>query len=240
MQPHKLTDTDLEELDQFLLSDQVSEESMLLSALDGYLTAIVTGPSNLMPSQWLPGVWDGQGDEFAPEFDSMEQANRILGLILGHMNDIIAVQQAHDGVIEPIFEYTQYPGDSHEYTDAEMWAHGFVQGMLLDWDSWKVVLDDANGKQWLTPILLLGKEEASPEEEAQVRWPAQREEFAKQIPFAVQQIYRFLLPYRHAIAERTVAKTIQRTVPKVGRNDPCPCGSGKKCKKCCGAAAGVH
>ena len=25
-----------------------------------------------------------------------------------------------------------------------------------------------------------------------------------------------------------------RTTPKVGRNDPCPCGSGKKYKKCCG------
>src|SRR6185437_11046735 len=30
-------------------------------------------------------------------------------------------------------------------------------------------------------------------------------------------------------------KTIVREVPKVGRNDPCPCGSGKKYKKCCGA-----
>jgi preprotein translocase subunit SecA len=28
-----------------------------------------------------------------------------------------------------------------------------------------------------------------------------------------------------------------RVMPKVGRNDPCPCGSGKKYKKCCGAAA---
>ena len=28
-----------------------------------------------------------------------------------------------------------------------------------------------------------------------------------------------------------------RTAPKVGRNEPCPCGSGKKYKKCCGAAA---
>jgi preprotein translocase subunit SecA len=25
-----------------------------------------------------------------------------------------------------------------------------------------------------------------------------------------------------------------RTGPKVGRNDPCPCGSGKKYKQCCG------
>ena len=31
--------------------------------------------------------------------------------------------------------------------------------------------------------------------------------------------------------------TRPRTVEKVGRNDPCPCGSGKKYKKCCGAAA---
>ncbi len=32
-------------------------------------------------------------------------------------------------------------------------------------------------------------------------------------------------------------ETIQRQAPKVGRNDPCPCGSGKKYKKCHGAAA---
>jgi hypothetical protein len=30
------------------------------------------------------------------------------------------------------------------------------------------------------------------------------------------------------------AETYRRDVPKIGRNDPCPCGSGKKYKKCCG------
>jgi preprotein translocase subunit SecA len=34
-----------------------------------------------------------------------------------------------------------------------------------------------------------------------------------------------------------VIKTVRREEPKVGRNDPCPCGSGKKYKKCHGAAA---
>ncbi len=29
-------------------------------------------------------------------------------------------------------------------------------------------------------------------------------------------------------------RTVMRIQPKVGRNDPCPCGSGKKYKKCCG------
>ena len=30
------------------------------------------------------------------------------------------------------------------------------------------------------------------------------------------------------------SKTVRRDQPKVGRNDPCPCGSGKKYKHCCG------
>ena len=34
-----------------------------------------------------------------------------------------------------------------------------------------------------------------------------------------------------------IIKTVRREEPKVGRNDPCPCGSGKKYKKCHGAAA---
>lgn len=34
---------------------------------------------------------------------------------------------------------------------------------------------------------------------------------------------------------KTLRKPVQRTEPKVGRNDPCGCGSGKKYKKCCGA-----
>jgi uncharacterized protein YecA (UPF0149 family) len=36
--------------------------------------------------------------------------------------------------------------------------------------------------------------------------------------------------------EGAKVKTIVREAPKIGRNDPCPCGSGKKYKKCCGAA----
>ena len=38
-------------------------------------------------------------------------------------------------------------------------------------------------------------------------------------------------------AEYPKAAPVQRAQPKVGRNEPCPCGSGKKHKKCCGAGA---
>jgi preprotein translocase subunit SecA len=37
------------------------------------------------------------------------------------------------------------------------------------------------------------------------------------------------------LATATTVKTIVNEQPKIGRNDPCPCGSGKKYKKCCGA-----
>lgn len=37
----------------------------------------------------------------------------------------------------------------------------------------------------------------------------------------------------------TPQTTIRRSAPKIGRNDPCSCGSGKKFKKCCEKAQGV-
>ena len=39
-----------------------------------------------------------------------------------------------------------------------------------------------------------------------------------------------------AVSSRSESENqqIRRTTPKIGRNDPCPCGSGKKYKNCCG------
>src|ERR1039457_7733853 len=47
--------------------------------------------------------------------------------------------------------------------------------------------------------------------------------------------YRYFRSHRQV---RPSAHTIEprRGTPKVGRNDPCPCGSGKKYKECCGGA----
>ena len=39
---------------------------------------------------------------------------------------------------------------------------------------------------------------------------------------------------KEIVKEFKQSKTVRRDVPKVGRNDPCPCGSGKKYKHCCG------
>jgi uncharacterized protein len=59
-----------------------------------------------------------------------------------------------------------------------------------------------------------------------------REHWTEQIGSTVAVIYRHFLAYRSG--GRPGSKTIIRPEPKVGRNEPCPCGSGKKYKKCCG------
>ncbi|PWB46887.1 MAG: hypothetical protein C3F18_12285, partial [Nitrosomonadales bacterium] len=53
-------------------------------------------------------------------------------------------------------------------------------------------------------------------------------------PSAIGDIHQFWL------ARRSTPETIRREAPKTGRNDPCPCGSGKKYKQCCGKEPTVH
>lgn len=65
-----LSDKELDELDNFLMSDTTPEEVMDISMMDGFLTAIVSGPDTIMPSEWLPLVW---GDPKGPEFQSKGQ-----------------------------------------------------------------------------------------------------------------------------------------------------------------------
>ncbi|MDD2989497.1 MAG: SEC-C metal-binding domain-containing protein [Zoogloea sp.] len=86
-------------------------------------------------------------------------------------------------------------------------------------------------------LIALDGYEVSPEEEALTRTPAQRAALTAQIEGSLLQMHAFWLPLRQAVAERERAR---RLSPKVGRNEPCPCGSGKKFKKCCGASSERH
>src|SRR3546814_17507204 len=83
MQPD-LTDEDIETLDTFLMSEQAPEDCMLISDLDGFLTAIAIGPEPVPQAEWMPVVWDG--DE--PAFADAAQAERIQGLIVRRHDQI--------------------------------------------------------------------------------------------------------------------------------------------------------
>jgi uncharacterized protein len=229
-----LSDDELQELDNFLLFEVECDESMTMDALDGYLHAIAIGPITLTPRQWMPGIW-GEGDSMMPPVESIEKLNRILELIMRLFNSIIDGLEQRPREIDPLWCTREYRGK--EYDDAEGWADGFCEGVKLCQHEWTPLLETPQGQAWYRPIGLLGEDDFSPEQDALTRTPAMRSKLALQIPEAVVAMYEHWLPYRRAIYEREVAKTLQA---KVGRNEPCPCGSGKKFKKCCGAAANLH
>jgi uncharacterized protein len=229
-----LSDDELEELDRFLLSETTSDETMLLDMLDGYLTAIVIGPTTILPSRWLPGMW-GPSEEDEPHFETPEQAQRILELVMRHMNGIVWTLQHDPDAFDPLLNsMIYYEGDPREYLDGEMWANGFMDGIELCRQDWQPLFDDPSAKEALRPIHLLGADEVTKAEEKLTRWPAQREELTKQIAESVAAIYRFWLPRRKEQHASLLASTVRREEPKVGRNDPCPC-SGKNQMKCCWA-----
>jgi preprotein translocase subunit SecA len=69
----------------------------------------------------------------------------------------------------------------------------------------------------------------------EVRSREQIEEVEQQHP-QVENVQYHHADYDEALgsAEDKSAQPVQRHMPKVGRNDPCPCGSGKKYKHCHG------
>ena len=61
-----LSEEEIDELDDFLMSDAVTDEAMMLDQLDGYLTAIIIGPVTLRMQDWLPGIWGGRARNLRP------------------------------------------------------------------------------------------------------------------------------------------------------------------------------
>jgi uncharacterized protein len=230
-----LSEQEMDELDNFLMSDATTNEVMLLDCLDGFLTAIASGPA--MPTEeWLPRVW-GPTAEDAPKFASEAQSKKITDLITRHMSAIVWSLQQDAEHFEPVFDMQVYEGDEREYMDGEMWAHGFMIGINMQRDSWKSMFESKQGPVALRPIYLLGAPEVTEEEEELVKTPAQREELSRQIPASIGWIYKFWAPQRRA-ADIANGKTSETEAPKISRNAPCTCGSGRKYKKCCGATPG--
>lgn len=230
-----LSDDELAELDAFLL-DQDNDEGMTLDILDGFLHALAIGPETLMPSRWLPQVWGRDDGAMLPPVDSVDEANRLLGLVMRHFNSIVRGFEQRPPVVAPCWGTTQY-GDLREYEDAEAWAYGFDVGVKLTRSAWQPLLDDAEASRWYRPIGLLGAEGFADDQDELTRTPEQREALTAQIEESLLRIHAFWLPLRRAVAEREQARQLAR---KVGRNEPCPCGSGRKFKKCCGAPAELH
>ena len=220
-----------EALEAFLESDRSPPESMLLSDLDGFLTGIAIGPELIMPSEWLPVVWGGEEPVFADD----DEAQAVLGGIMSRYNEIL--RQVEEGTFQPILWETE-----DEMLIAADWAEGFARAIELRPEAWDPLFEAKDHALLLFPILALCSDEngdsalgldAETEDEL---W----EEAPDMLPACVIGIAEFWRERRHGRrGDLRVDPVTQaaRVSAKTGRNDPCPCGSGKKFKKCCGREA---
>jgi uncharacterized protein len=104
-----------------------------------------------------------------------------------------------------------------------------MAGIALRQEAWKPLIEDEEASQLTVPLVALAALEDDPElGELYSDAPARRR-LVEMLPETVLVIRDYWRSFGDA------PETFRRERLKVGRNDLCPCGSGKKYKMCCGA-----
>lgn len=226
-----LTEQQLDYIDETLLELGNDDSILCVSELDGFLTAIVSGPNMIPPSRWFPDVWGGAGRE--PEWENQAQFQQFMGLVMQHMNDVASTLMESPTHFEALFKTN--PNADKPLLIAEEWCFGYMRGVDLDdWSSLPVDMET-----WLYAIELHGREHNF--EVLETLTLAEHQQTVREIEPAVRKLHAYWLSQRtpnsftgaNLNMGNRAAPTVVRSSPKVGRNDPCPCGSGKKFKKCC-------
>jgi uncharacterized protein len=209
----------LEELDQLLL-DQ-GDDWMVLTQLDGYLAGVLVSPDPIPRETWLRPIWAGADGQGTLDFSDMAGFRHIIDLITQHY-DATAAALCEPGRYEPLFDI-----DTNDEIFWEVWMEGFAQAMDLAPDGWRRIATghDDQGRDALKGMVKL-RDIAM----GQTRLSRSKEQlWSEDAPDLIPAWLEILYVWRP-----------DRSTPpptKIGRNDPCPCGSGKKYKKCCGLAA---
>jgi uncharacterized protein len=228
-----MTEQELDQLEELLDSDIFKDGAMSLDALQGFLCAVVSGPELVPPSVWMP---EALGE--SPAYESLEQAQQVANLVMQFYNSIAtALSNGEDfDLILYAFE------ENHEQLDYVPWCDAYVYGTQIGDSNWfdaaGEFADELSEKMEVFFLLSgLLKEDAEKHKEP---WLSEKEEkkamkqAREAFPSTIGDIHQFWL------ARRSTPETIRREAPKVGRNDSCPCGSGKKFKLCCGKEPTVH
>lgn len=219
MKTGPLNEKELEWLEDVLMKYGNEASIMDVSELDGLLTAVLSSPVPIEPSQWLVALWGGA--DKVPNWSSEKEMERFMMLAFQHMDDIGDRLAEYPEQFEPLFGTREV--EDQELTIVEEWCFGYLRGVSLsDWSSLPATLKPA-----LAAIELHGKEENF--ERVEQMTPEAFEESIEAIKPAALALYDYWADNQQEIE---VAKPFTAG-DKVGRNDPCPCGSGKKFKQCC-------
>jgi uncharacterized protein len=202
---------------------------MNIEMLDGFLAALICGPETVRPSEYLPKIWGGdQTNE--PTFDT-QSIREFLSLIMRHWNAVCHNLQSDDEFLPVLLN------DENGAAPANDWATGFMRGMDMRRDRWLALLEDDGHGGILIPIMALAYEHHPDLGMRPYKDPVsieRREQLIAGMAASVPLIYRYFVTERRLEAQKLFSVgTFRRDAPKVGRNEPCPCGSGKKFKHCC-------
>jgi uncharacterized protein len=210
-------------LSGFLGSAQVPSTTMDLETLDGFFSALIAGPQTVLPSDYMPFVWGGKEPAHGPVFDSDAQLRYFWGLLQRYWNAI--ARWLANGLPHEPFLLAARDEDR-----GRRWATGFSIGISLRSASWTPLMH--HPKASALPAMIMALAMREPDYLGQPLTPALRGQMADSLPSMLLAIADF---WRDAAGRLA---TEPRRAGKIGRNDPCPCGSGRKYKKCCGAKAG--
>jgi uncharacterized protein len=226
MKPEPLTDAELAHLSE-ILGRLGNKRVMNLEQLDGFLSALICGPELVPPSKYLPMIW---GDRTV--FEDASSAQEFLSLIMRHWNTIADTLHSDDVYLPLLLE------EENGNTPANDWANGFLRGMEFGKEDWAFLLDDEDYGGSLIPIFALANEHNPDLKMRSYKDPIStelRETLIVGAAAGTTQIYRYFKAQRLLDNDPLGnMSTFRRTMPKIGRNEPCPCGSGKKFKQCCG------
>jgi uncharacterized protein len=256
MTPRDSSDADIEALDALCARLAGFDGRVSLEWLDGCMTGLRAGPRAPAPAEWLATLL---GDTWERTFADPQDQRQALHTLLGRWQvidsqlDAQALFDDPDALrLSPLM--TEYPIDElvaegklspEEAADlprlGEDWAMGVLEVIdtfAADWVHPAPGSEDADGFYACLRALeaLTLRDDAALQADLKRRHPGRtlsREDLFDEACIAVQDLRRYWVEHAPRHAPR-------RVVPTPGRNDPCPCGSGKKYKKCHGATPAAH
>jgi uncharacterized protein len=197
-------------------------ENICLEEADGFLTALAAGPVSVPALEYLPQILLADGESAG--LDTPRHRALAADLLTRH-HDAIERRLAAGNAPRP------WLIDLHGEWRAVLWARGYLQGIWLRKDDWAAMVRLPHLSEMLVaPLMALQPD--TEQDGASKLSPEQRSQLIYALPEIVLATRMHWYGGTHPLLQGPV-----RRAPKIGRNDQCPCGSGKKYKRCCGAVA---
>ncbi len=215
----------LRQLEQELLA--LSEEAMLLEVLDGFIAGLLVCPELILPSEWLRWVWDSEeGGE--PAFGSLAHLNKLIGLVMQHYNGTARILAERPDQYAPLFAIDPRNDD----VLWELWIEGFETAYRLRPAAWqKCLAADPQTAQAMSGLQHLVHAVQHDRQLSEEQYASLCATASDDIALWIVTLNEWRLT--HDDPTNMPPAFYAPPATKVGRNEPCPCGSGKKYKKCC-------